>query len=229
MSHRSCEWQVIRHVTCHMSHHMTCQMREVSFAKEPYKRDYILQKRPIVLRSLIIVATPYQLLLPMSHRSCEWQVISHVTCHMGHHITCHLRELWVMTHVTSESWLSHHLPLTCESWLMWQVSHDSWLTCESWLMWQVSHDYYITCHSLVRQDSCDKWVMTHDSLVSHDSCDKWVMTITSLATHLWVMTHVKSESWLMTHLWVMTHDYHITCHSLVSHDSWLTRLITRNE
>jgi len=30
-----------------------------SFAKEPCKRDYILQKRPIILRSLLIVATPY--------------------------------------------------------------------------------------------------------------------------------------------------------------------------
>jgi len=31
----------------------------VSFAKEPYKTDYILQKRPVILRSLLIVATPY--------------------------------------------------------------------------------------------------------------------------------------------------------------------------
>jgi len=29
----------------------------VSFAKEPHKRDYILQKRPIILRSLLIEAT----------------------------------------------------------------------------------------------------------------------------------------------------------------------------
>jgi len=29
------------------------------FAKEPYKRDYILQKRATILRSLLIVATPY--------------------------------------------------------------------------------------------------------------------------------------------------------------------------
>ena len=29
------------------------------FAKEPYKRDYILQKRPMILRSLLIVATSY--------------------------------------------------------------------------------------------------------------------------------------------------------------------------
>jgi hypothetical protein len=32
---------------------------QVSFGKEPYKRDYILQKRPTILRSLLIVATPY--------------------------------------------------------------------------------------------------------------------------------------------------------------------------
>ena len=31
---------------------------QVSFAKEPYKRDYILQRRPVILRSLLIVATP---------------------------------------------------------------------------------------------------------------------------------------------------------------------------
>ena len=31
---------------------------QVSFAKEPYKRDYILQKRPTILRSLLIVAAP---------------------------------------------------------------------------------------------------------------------------------------------------------------------------
>jgi len=32
---------------------------QVSFAKEPYKRDDILQKRPIILRRILIVATPY--------------------------------------------------------------------------------------------------------------------------------------------------------------------------
>ena len=34
---------------------------QVSFAKEPYKREYILQKRPIILRSLLIVATPFHI------------------------------------------------------------------------------------------------------------------------------------------------------------------------
>jgi len=31
----------------------------VSFAKEPYERDYILHKRHIIIRSLLIVATQY--------------------------------------------------------------------------------------------------------------------------------------------------------------------------
>jgi len=34
---------------------------QVSFAKEPYKRDDIMQKRPVILRSLLIVATPYRI------------------------------------------------------------------------------------------------------------------------------------------------------------------------
>jgi len=37
-----------------------CLKLQVSFAKEPYERDDIMQKRPIILRSLLIVATPYQ-------------------------------------------------------------------------------------------------------------------------------------------------------------------------
>ena len=32
---------------------------QFSFAKEPYKRDDILQKRPIILSILLTVATPY--------------------------------------------------------------------------------------------------------------------------------------------------------------------------
>jgi len=31
---------------------------QVSFAKEPYNRDYILQKRPVILSILLTVATP---------------------------------------------------------------------------------------------------------------------------------------------------------------------------
>ena len=47
---------------------------QVSFAKEPYKRDYILQKRPIILRSLLIAATPYMCECLFPQPSLEFQM-----------------------------------------------------------------------------------------------------------------------------------------------------------
>jgi len=44
----------------------------VSFAKEPYKRDDILEKRPIILRSLLIVATPQQVRMREMSRDEIW-------------------------------------------------------------------------------------------------------------------------------------------------------------
>jgi len=38
---------------------------QVSFAKESHKRDDILQKRPTILRSLLIEATPYVLIISL--------------------------------------------------------------------------------------------------------------------------------------------------------------------
>ena len=60
----------------------------VSFAKEPYKRDDILQERPKILRSLLIIATPYlyiwlHQLYPLNFTNCitervcvRWSVFS---------------------------------------------------------------------------------------------------------------------------------------------------------
>jgi len=56
----------------------------VSFAKEPYKRDDILQKRPIISSILLTVATPYmdELHIWMSHVSwfmCHiYQCVTHI-------------------------------------------------------------------------------------------------------------------------------------------------------
>ena len=49
-----------------------------SFAKEPYKRDCILQTRPIILRSLLIVATQYRDILQIV-------TTSHVILTATHH------------------------------------------------------------------------------------------------------------------------------------------------
>jgi len=98
----------------------------VSFAKEPYKRDYILPKRPIIFRSLLIVAAPYHELrvwmsaVPSTNDSCHTceRVTSHMwtslvtracvcvwhdlrvtrtTCLYQSHMSCHTYE-WVIIH-----------------------------------------------------------------------------------------------------------------------------------
>ena len=63
---------------------------QVSCAKEPYKRDYILQKRRIILRNLLIVATPqwyeevvrYVAVLP-THHTCTLPCYSSIACRSG--------------------------------------------------------------------------------------------------------------------------------------------------
>jgi len=50
---------------------------QVSFAKEPYKRDDILQKRPIISLSLLIVATPYVMKYTLRHDIYS-SVVSHI-------------------------------------------------------------------------------------------------------------------------------------------------------
>ena len=60
----------------------TCQ---VSFAKEPYKRDDILQKRPMILRSLLIVATPCE--FPQQHHN-TWRVVPYSLNRVVNEILC---------------------------------------------------------------------------------------------------------------------------------------------
>ena len=90
-----CAMQVCRWVTCVLHVCYRCILRQckfcmgwlrlvnslkllVSFAKEPYKRDYILQKRPIILRSLLIVATPYM------NAGCHTYAIGMLQIRLGH-------------------------------------------------------------------------------------------------------------------------------------------------
>ena len=56
---------------------------QVSFAKEPYKRDNILQKRPVILSILLTVATPY----PHTHKHIRTHTRAHI--HTQKHICTH--------------------------------------------------------------------------------------------------------------------------------------------
>jgi len=83
----------------------------VSFAKEPYKKDYVLQKRPVIWRSLLIVAIPY------SFQICRWWcVMSHTHTHTHTHthiLSCAYRTHWG-THTHDISVRCHVCAQMCE-------------------------------------------------------------------------------------------------------------------
>jgi len=73
---------------------------QVSFAKETYKRDNILQKRPILLSILLTVATPY--LSPEEPvRMWQWlSVYAHMCEHRATHMCIHhATHMYVYTYV----------------------------------------------------------------------------------------------------------------------------------
>ena len=74
---------------------------QVSFAKDPYKRGDILPKRPIILRSLLIVAIPYQI-----QRGTHKQTFTHTLTHI--HTSTHTN-----THIDTYTHLQgmdpHHI------------------------------------------------------------------------------------------------------------------------
>ena len=55
---------------------------EVSFAKEPYGRDDVLQKRPLILWILLTVATPYVMTYTVWGRTWRWQT-TFCHCYFG--------------------------------------------------------------------------------------------------------------------------------------------------
>ena len=87
---------------------------QVSFAKKTYKRDYILQKRPALLRSLPIVATPYSFFciyvciigifdsvyyILMYCRYYLFSCLLHVSCNSHHCVCCYVINTISLYHV----------------------------------------------------------------------------------------------------------------------------------
>ena len=184
----------------------------VSFAKEPYKRDPVLQKRPIILRSLRIEATPYAL---YDSFICVTSRVD--VCAMTHPSVCHdsfICVTWrIRTHYTTHLCV-YHFTLICVPWLihMCDSTHSYvWRDPYAW------HDSFICVTFCI-----DRCAMTHPYLW-HDSsiCVTWIICVT------WVIGACDMTHWMcaITHPWVchicgMTQPY--VCH----HSSiFVTRLI----
>jgi len=169
----------------------------VAFAKEPHKRDYILQKRPIVLRSLIIKASPYARPNSLMCMPCM----------------CNMTDSYV--------W---HDSFICVTWCVCMcgvthsyVWHDSFI-CVTWLVhaWDMTH-WYVWRDSLM----CLAWSIHVCDMTQSTVCD---LTQTCASMHVW-MSHVThmNESYhnyerVMPHLNELIHMCDMT-HSYVWHDS----------
>jgi len=90
---------------------------QVSSAKEPYKRDYILQKRRIIWRSLLIVATPWYI---VRRSKCNkllypWIIIYHL--HVSLISTCDTMMYLYITHddscINDKQKFTYNIIYTC--------------------------------------------------------------------------------------------------------------------
>jgi len=129
----------------------------VTFAKELYERDYILEKRPINLRRLVIVATPYVTrdtficvtrhshVCDMTHPCVPHDSFICVTwlihrCHATHPYVRHDSSI-------SETWLIHMCDMTGAHSHVWHVTW--WNMFAAWLIYLCDMTY-----AYVRHDSC---------------------------------------------------------------------------
>ena len=156
--------------------------QQVSFAKEPYKRDYVLQKRPVISRSLLIVATQH------THTHTRTQTHAHKHAEKSHSVLwtvepvprmrprhpCHT----YISHVTHTSAMSHiHQPYHTHI-IMSHIHH----LCHTYIS-HVTHTSAMShihgaCHTHITH-------VTHTSAISHIHypCHAYI----SHVTHTWGM------------------------------------------
>ena len=203
--------------TCHVCHGVATISRlhiiKVSFTKKSYKRDYILQKGPIIWRSLLIVATLYASadMCNMTH-GIVWDDTRDMT-----HGTCDMTPpVCAMTHTMCD--MSQRMYTAGLMVCVRGATHVTWLTKQvTWLMLRVP--WLVLClpwvSAYTRHNSKNAWDDTRDmthgmSYMTHPVC---AMTHTMCAMSQWIHT-----TWLVVCVRCdtrdMTHDTSRTTHSM---------------
>ena len=161
---------------------------QVSFAKEPYKRDHILQKSSRLLSILLTVATPPRTWL----------------------MKCCLHDSWNIVHRThgncsQNSWNTSHSPCIKESCftgvfkrILWLMFHESCPKCKRVLthVWTDDVNVEVEVPWPMFHESCEWWLMWHD-----------MVRLTHVPSHvfrdvsrlMWPMFHESRQLWLLFH------------------------------
>jgi len=228
MNHASCDVYESCCVT-HMNISRDSHMRwlrlvgslnlQVSFAKEPYKRDYILQKRPTILRSLLIVATPYE--WDMSPRATTLGKITlqHTAthCNTRHHTAPHCNTL---QHTATHRNTLQHSAAHCNT-LLPQVANSlgivtrmntschtyEWITSHAWM----SHGTHINVsfHKYLPKLRVEQPIKISHGTHMNGSCQTHQHVSTSPITYT-IWNCGKGSPWIQ-----MRHGTHMngSCHT----------------
>jgi len=185
---------------------------QVSFAEYRLFYRALLQKRPLFLRSLPIVATPYALIrllrkwyLCVSHDVCEG-VMSHIWMS---HVTYMDESCRPYKRVMSHIWMSHVTHMSESHLTYWRVMSHIWISHT--YEWVTSH--VLTSHVTVDTWSIYEWVMSHicTSHVTHmNESHTWMSHVsrTNESCHGWHMIY----TWMsyVTHMNESWQTYHFT-------------------
>jgi len=153
------------HTAYPLYHDINCRWHGIEYRVAEYHLFYraILQKRPIILWSLLAVATPYELQM-------TWDTVYSVNW-LIHTCGVTRSHVWCDSFILA-TWRIHMCDMTD-----WHVRHDSFI-CVTWLIHRcdMSHSYEWHVSFI-----CAKWLihmcdMTH-SYVWHDSfiCETWLI------------------------------------------------------
>jgi len=169
----------------------------MSHTAEPYKKDYILPKRPVFLRSLLFIA-----MWCMSHLNAPCHIwISHVMLHVNY--SYHTWFIWVGSLKIQVSFAEYSLfyrALLYVTYIFKEPTHINHV-------WYASDVICVTSESAMSRvnDSYHTWSMSH----LNEPCHVWmnhVMSRVKNSCHVWLVSHLNQpyHTWMIriTHEWL---------------------------